>query len=179
MEQEDKRYRGVRAKRNRSWTAFLILACVGVLWAQRPAGRWELIDYGPTQIALWLTASSRVTNPNATNAYDRQGLPLMTVQCLEGKPTFFVNIQFELPGERLPVTYRLDDGKPVTTVWKIDGHIAIAPEDTKAFVQLLLDKEKLVLTLEFPNGPTTTSFEIAHLEEAMRLLAGRCSWSKL
>ena len=42
----------------------------------------------------------------------RQGLPLMSVQWLEGRPTFFINIEFELPGERLSVTYRLDNENP-------------------------------------------------------------------
>jgi hypothetical protein len=36
----------------------------------------------------------------------------MSVQWLEGRPTFFINIEFELPGERLSVTYRLDNENP-------------------------------------------------------------------
>jgi hypothetical protein len=160
-----------------------VLACLGfAATAQVVAGRWELIDYdqahptGKSQIALWLQGSIRVKNPAPTNAYDAQALPLLSIQCVDGQSKFFINLNFEVPTAAVAVIYRLDEGAPVDATWK-SGGIVIAPDDKVSFVQSLLGKRKLSLTMTFPGaGPTGTVFEIAGLDTALQALRPHYAW---
>jgi hypothetical protein len=150
--------------------------------AQVVAGRWELIDYDqdrPTnksQIALWLSSDVWIDNPAPTSRYDVRGMPLLSIQCRDGQPVFYINPNFEVPAGAVAVTYRFDDGVAVDGTWKSDG-ITIAPSDGVAFVRSMLGKQKLSLTITFAGAkPTGTVFEIARLDTALQALRPHCSW---
>jgi hypothetical protein len=150
--------------------------------AQVVAGRWELIDYDqdrPTnksQIALWLHSDIWVDNPAPTSRYDARGMPLLSIQCRDGQPVFFINLNFEVPAVAVAVTYRFDDGAAVDATWKSEA-ITIAPSDRVAFVRSMLGKQKLFLTITFAGSkPTSTVFEIARLDTALQALRPHCSW---
>ena len=110
----------LRARRNRLLLGVLGLACLRcAATAQVTVGRWELIDYdrahatGKSQIALWLQGDRRVKNPAPANAYNAQGLPLLSIQCVEGRPEFFINLNFEVPRGVVAVASRLDQGADI------------------------------------------------------------------
>jgi hypothetical protein len=118
----------------------------------------------------------RIKNPAPTNAYDAQGLPLLSIQCVDGRPEFFINLNIEVLTGSVAVTYRLDEGAAVHATWKSEG-IAMAPDDKTAFVHSLVGKRKLSLTITFPGAePTSTAFEIAGLDDALQALRPHCAW---
>ena len=150
--------------------------------AQVVAGRWELIDYDrerPTnkrQIALWLSSDIWVDNPAPTSRYDGRGMPLLSIQCVDGEPEFFVNLNFMVPADAVAVTYRIDDGVAVDATWK-GWATAIAPSDGVAFVRSMLGRQKLSLRIAFAGSkPTSTVFEIARLDTALQALRPHCAW---
>jgi hypothetical protein len=173
----------LRARRNRLLLGVLGLACLRcAATAQVTVGRWELIDYdrahatGKSQIALWLQGDRRVKNPAPANAYNAQGLPLLSIQCVEGRPEFFINLNFEVPSGVVAVASRLDQGADIGGTWNSEG-IAIAPDNQVAFVRSLLGKRELSLTLTFPGAePTSTVFQIAGIDTALQALRPHCSW---
>jgi hypothetical protein len=159
--------------------AVLLLTCFDLTASAVIAGRWDLVDYDDPkhhQIGLWLLSGIRIKNPAPTNAYDAQGLPLLTIQCLDGRPEFFINLNFEVPTSLVAVTYRLDEGAAVDATWKSEG-ITITTEDKVGFVRSLVGKRKLSLIITFPGAtPTSTAFEITGLDVALPALRPRCSW---
>jgi Type VI secretion system VasI, EvfG, VC_A0118 len=176
----------ISSKRDRcrlpSWLAGIGVICFGLAAAaQAIAGRWELIDYNPkqakkAQIALWLRSDVWVDNPAPTNPYDAKGMPLLSIQCQDGQPEFFINLNFEVPQGAVAVTYRLDEGEAMESAWMTES-VSIRPSDHIALVRSMLGKNKLFLTISFPNAkPTSTVFEIAGLDKALQLLRPHCSW---
>jgi hypothetical protein len=89
--------------------------------------------------------------PGHYHAYDAEGVPLLSIQCLDGRPEFFINRNFEVPASLVAVTYRLDEGAAVDATWKSEG-ITISTEDKIRFVKSLVRKRKLSLTITFPGA---------------------------
>jgi hypothetical protein len=144
--------------------------------------RWEVIDYDvahsvdKSEIAVWLQADKLIDNPAPTNMYNRQGLPLMAVRCVHGKPEFFINLNFEIEQGTAEVGLQFDAEPPVNAVWKTGG-ISAWPVDHIAFVVSMLGKKQLVMTFTFKGAaPTSTAFQIAGIDEAMGILRRHCVW---
>src|SRR5262245_52862607 len=124
--------------------ALWLVAPVALAQLVFPAGKWEL-HADRNGAGLFLLADTRIPVPNPADPRRAGSLPLMSVQCEKGKPEFFVNLnyEFELPGGRLPVRYRLDGGEANDAVWRSnneEGGVAIEPDEPVGFVRALLGK---------------------------------------
>jgi hypothetical protein len=130
---------------------------------------------------LFLLADTRIPIPDPADPRRAGSLPLMSVQCEKGKPEFFVNLnfEFELPGGRLPVRYRLDGGEANDAVWRSNnegGGVAIEPDEPVGFVRVLLGKRALELSFTLGGKPATARFDITGLGKALTLLTPHCRW---
>lgn len=160
------------------------MAAVAAAQVQGVPGRWELTDYDPThqtgksQIALWLEADQRILNPHPADKYHVRALPLLSIQCLEGQPEFFINLNFEAERGPVDVSYSLDGGPPMAATWQVrDSTTSIAPDDKVDFVRSLSGKRRLDLTLTFAGAdPTSTAFDIAGIDAALDKLRPNCRW---
>ena len=161
----------------------LLVSTLGAA-AQGVPGRWELSQFDPagqtnsSETALWLEAEGRLLNPQPSDPHAVRVLPVLSIQCRNGEPDFFIRLNFEAPPGPVAVSYGLDGGAPVAATWQLrDNATALAPDDKVAFVRAMLGRSWLDLTLTFAEAePTSTRFEIAGIDAALEKLKPACPW---
>jgi len=167
-----------------------LAGALGALLLAAPAqgqgvpGRWEFSQFDPagqtnsSESALWLEAEGRLLNPQPSDPHAVRVLPVLSIQCRNGEPDFFIRLNFEAPPGPVAVNTSLDGGDPVAATWQLrDKATALAPDDKLAFVRAMLGKRWLDLTLTFAEAePTSTRFEIAGIDAALEKLKPACPW---
>ncbi|HTZ81321.1 MAG TPA: type VI secretion system-associated protein TagO [Stellaceae bacterium] len=151
---------------------------------QELPGRWELTQFDPSgvtgdsQSALWLEAEGRILNPEPSDPHAVRVLPVLSIQCRNATPDFFLKLNFEAPSGSVAVSYSLDGGPPMQATWQPrDDATALAPDDKVDFVRALEGKNRLDLTLTFPDAePTSTSFDLTGIDAALAKLRPACTW---
>jgi hypothetical protein len=137
-------------------------------------GSWEVIDD-----ALWARSASWIDNPypDPELPFLKQALVLLSIQCDQGKPTVFINHNFEVDADAVEVRYQIDGSEVHMEHWAADTSISNVPPDPVRFVRALLGRNTLRITFIWPGARgTSTVFQIAGLETAIKPMRKHCAW---
>ncbi len=110
-----------------------------------------------------------------------QASPVFLIQCINKKTSVAVNWDFIVGGGTLPVTYRIDSGKPetvnVTVADNFRSISSVSSERSVEFLKSLLGKKRLAVQITaLSHGQVSAVFNVTGLETIITPLRKSCGW---
>lgn len=145
-------------------------------------GAWVLDEWPSrlnpawTDYEVWTAALNPVAGAGGVPVH-----PVLTLRCEQGETLVHFNFGRAMPGDGVPVNYRLGSGEIQR------GELMLAPDGRRfglwtsrlsvRFIQALYSVERLRLQVPVEGGePLTAAFELAGLAAAAEPLKTACGW---
>ncbi|MDZ4702167.1 MAG: type VI secretion system-associated protein TagO [Rhodothermales bacterium] len=127
-------------------------------------------------LGAWMLLQAADSPPTAT-LRARDADRYLGVRCESGRTYAFVAWD-SLLGPAPRVTYRIDDGEAVESIWNAaaDGDAAFFPGRTVDFVSRLSAHDSLTAAFTSAGDSTATTFDLHGIQAALRPIRESCRW---